>query len=66
MKNNNLINKPNNKVLREYKSSLSELSPIELDISIGNLLGDSSIQSQSLGKDHRIKFEWGMLNIFLK
>lgn len=64
MKNNNYINKPiganpNSRDLREYKATLNELSQVELDVSIGNLLGDSSIQSLNKGKDHRIKLEWG-------
>lgn len=49
---------PNSKVYKEYKASLTALSPIQLETSVGLMLGDASLQSQNKGKTFRLKFEW--------
>lgn len=53
---------PNSKLLREYKSTLRNLSNIQREIAIGLMLGDASLQSQNKGKTFRMKFEWGDKN----
>ena len=50
---------PNSKLMKEYKKSLSNLSPKQWEASIGLMLGDASLQTQNNGKTFRIKFEWG-------
>jgi LAGLIDADG DNA endonuclease family len=53
---------PNNKLLREYKMKLNNLSLELWEISIGLMLGDASLQTQNKGKTYRLKFEWGDKN----
>ena len=50
---------PNSKIFKEYKASLTALSQLQWDISIGLILGDASLQTQNKGKTYRLKFEWG-------
>ena len=52
----------NNKLLREYKMKLNNLSLELWEISIGLILGDASLQTQNKGKTYRLKFEWGDKN----
>jgi hypothetical protein len=53
---------PNNKLLKKYKESLINLSPIQCEIIIGLILGDASLQTQNNGETYRIKFEYGDKN----
>ena len=53
---------PNSKSLREYKMTLSKLSLIQWEASIGLMLGDASLQTQNKGRTYRMKFEWGDKN----
>lgn len=63
MKKENLIGiNPNSRLLKDYKSSLTNLSVIQKEASIGILLGDASLQTQNKGKTYRLKFEWGDKN----
>ena len=61
---NLLIGKgPNSKIFKDYKNSLVGLNQEQWEASIGLVLGDASLQSQSRksfeeGKTYRIKFEW--------
>ena len=41
---------PNSKLFKEYKNSLTSLSSIQWDASIGLILGDASLQTQNGGK----------------
>jgi len=50
---------PNSKIMRDYKKSLKDLTNIQLEASIGLLLGDANLQTQNKGKTYRLKFEWG-------
>ena len=50
---------PNSKIFKKYKESLTALSQLQWDISIGLILGDASLQTQNKGKTYRLKFEWG-------
>ena len=49
---------PNSNKLREYKKSLTSLSPIQLESAIGLVLGDGSLNTDNNGKTYRLKFEW--------
>ena len=53
---------PNSKLFKEYKKSLTSLTPQQWEVSIGLILGDASLQTQNNGKTYRIKFEWGDKN----
>jgi len=53
---------PNSKLLKAYKDSLISLSAIQLEVAIGLMLGDASLQSQKNGKTFRLKFEWSDKN----
>jgi hypothetical protein len=48
---------PNSRLLKQYKESLVELSPIQREAAIGLMLGDASLQTQNGGKTFRMKFE---------
>lgn len=48
---------PNSKLIKEYKMSLKNLTPLQLEVSIGLMLGDASLQTQNKGKTYRMKFE---------
>jgi hypothetical protein len=48
---------PNSKLLKEYKKSLINLNDIQIESSIGLMLGDASLQTQNNGKSYRMKFE---------
>jgi hypothetical protein len=48
---------PNSKLLKAYKDSLISLSAIQLEVAIGLMLGDASLQSKNNGKTFRLKFE---------
>ena len=50
---------PNSKLFKEYKDSLTSISAIQWEASIGLILGDASLQTQNGGKTYRLKFEWG-------
>ena len=50
---------PNSKLFKEYRDSLTSLSIIQWEASIGLILGDASLQTQNGGKTYRLKFEWG-------
>jgi len=50
---------PNSNKFKEYKESLSKLSNIQWEASVGLMLGDASLQTQNKGKTYRMKFEWG-------
>lgn len=58
----NLKGSPNNKKLRAYKNTLTNLSIFQWEISIELMLGDASLQTQNEGKTYRMKFEWGDKN----
>ena len=45
--------------MKDYKNSLTSLSQIQKEASIGLMLGDASLQTQNNGKTFRLKFEWG-------
>lgn len=49
---------PNSKKIKEYKSSLSSLTQIQLEAAIGLVLGDASLNTDNKGKTYRLKFEW--------
>ena len=58
MKKEQLIGvSPNSKLFKEYKKSLTCLSQIQFDASIGLVLGDASLNTSN-GKTYRMKFEW--------
>ena len=58
MKKEQLIGiSPNSNLFRKYKKSLTSLSQIQFDASIGLVLGDASLNSSN-GKTYRLKFEW--------
>lgn len=63
---NLLIGKsPNSKLVKEYKNSLLCLTNEQWEASIGLMLGDASLQTQSRrdeGKTYRMKFEWSDKN----
>ena len=50
---------PNSKLFKEYRDSLTSLSTIQWEASIGLIIGDASLQTQNGGKTYRLKFEWG-------
>ena len=50
---------PNSKLIKEYKKSLTSLTTLQWEASIGLMLGDASLQTQNKGKTYRMKFEWG-------
>ena len=50
---------PNSKEFKEYKDSLTSLTAIQREASIGLILGDASLQTQNGDKTYRLKFEWG-------
>lgn len=54
---------PNSNKFKDYKKSLTTLSNIQTQASIGLMLGDASLQTQNKGKDYRLKFEWGDKNL---
>ena len=49
---------PNSKLFKEYRDSLTSLSIIQWEASIGLILGDASLQTQNNGRTYRMKFEW--------
>ena len=49
---------PNSKLIKEYKKSLTSLTTLQWEASIGLMLGDASLQTQNKGKTYRMKFEW--------
>ena len=49
---------PNSRLIKDYKNSLISLSNLQLETSIGLMLGDASLQTQNKGKNYRLKFEW--------
>jgi LAGLIDADG DNA endonuclease family len=53
---------PNSRLIKEYKNSLTSLSNIQLETSIGLMLGDASLQTQNKGLNYRLKFEWSNKN----
>ena len=53
---------PNSNLIKKYKKSLTSLSSVQMEASIGLMLGDASLQSQNNGKTYRLKFEWGDKN----
>ena len=48
---------PNSKIIKEYKSTLPELTEFQKEVRIGHLLGDARIESRKSGKGHLLKFE---------
>jgi hypothetical protein len=48
---------PNSNLFKEYKKSLKALTDIQLEASIGLLLGDANLQTQNKGKTYRLRFE---------
>ena len=54
---------PNSNKLKEYKNPLIQLTKVQLESSIGLVLGDASLQTQNKGKTYRMKFEWGNKNV---
>lgn len=50
------------RLLQEYKKTLV-LSPLLLEIGIGTLLGDASLQTQDRGKTFRLKYAQSKTNI---
>ena len=53
---------PNSKIMKDYKNSLISLTIEQWEASIGLMLGDASLQTQSHGKSYRLKFEWSDKN----
>lgn len=53
---------PNSKELRELKSKLISLTPEQMEIAVGLVLGDVSLHTQNKGSSYRIKYEWGDCN----
>ena len=49
---------PNSKLIKEYKKSLTSLTTLQWEASIGLMLGDASLQTQNKGRTYRMKFEW--------
>src|SRR5687768_6934934 len=49
---------PNSNLIKEYKKSLTKLTSLQWEASIGLILGDASLQTQNNGKTYRMKFEW--------
>lgn len=56
-KNTEIFMKPNSLKLKQYKASLFYLNTYQKDALIGQLLGDANLQK--IGKNFRLKFEWG-------
>lgn len=56
-KNELIKRSPNSKIMREYKKSLNKLNDLQLQASVGLILGDASLNSQNNGKTYRMKFE---------
>ena len=48
---------PNSHLFKEYKASLTSLSKIQFEASIGLVLGDASLNTGNNGKTYRLKFE---------
>jgi hypothetical protein len=48
---------PKSKIMREDKKSLNKLNDLQLQASVGLILGDASLNSQNNGKTYRMKFE---------
>lgn len=48
----------NSKLLKQYKSQLTNLTSEQLEIAVGLLLGDAYIRSRDNGKTNCIQFEW--------
>lgn len=48
--------------MKDYKNSLKALTSVQLEASIGLLLGDANLQTQNKGKTYRLRFEWGDKN----
>lgn len=53
---------PNSQIMKDYKNSLKALTSVQLEASIGLLLGDGNLQTQNNGKTYRLRFEWGDKN----
>jgi len=49
---------PNSNLIKEYKNTLSSLSTIQWEASIGLILGDASIRTQNNGRTFKLQFEW--------
>lgn len=49
---------PKSKIMRKDKKSLNKLNDLQLQASVGLILGDASLNSQNNGKTYRMKFEW--------
>jgi len=45
---------PNSNEIKKYKASLTKLSSIQWQTSIGLVLGDASLQTQNKGKTYRL------------
>ena len=48
---------PNSQIMKDYKNSLKSLTSVQLEASIGLLLGDANLQTQNEGKTYRLRFE---------
>jgi len=49
---------PNSNLFKQYKASLTSLSQIQYNASIGLVLGEASLNTSNKGKTFRLKFEW--------
>ena len=50
-------------MLNAYKLRLDTLTPEQLEIAIGVMLGDACLQTQNQGKTYRMKFEQGAVHV---
>lgn len=50
-------------MLNAYKDKLDALTPEQLEIAIGVMLDDASLQTQNNGKTYRMKFEQGNAHV---
>ena len=56
-------NPHNRSMLNAYKDKLGALTPEQMEIAIGVMLGDVSLQTQNKGKTYRMKFEQGNTHV---
>lgn len=49
---------PNSKLLKQYKSQLKGLTPLQFETGVGLILGDAYIRSRDGGQTYCMQFEW--------
>lgn len=55
----------NTKKLKAYKAGLPKLSPVQIEVCVGLLLGDTTLQASHSGKDYRLKTQQAVENLSL-